>query len=143
MRREGRAGKRSVRSLNWSCPPPLSSTMDIPSYTSSGALTREHYVLVRNVELATSESAADQHIHEEAQAVRNHLGQSGLSSVRTIRNALSTTHLTRRECFRNAAKATLFFFYIAPTRSLPTHQRLWTSRSRSHTRLTLLKREKP
>ena len=58
--------------------------MDIPSYSSSGALTREHYTLVRNVELAPSESDADQYIFVEVQTVRRRLGQSGVSSVREL-----------------------------------------------------------
>lgn len=68
--------RRQLRSL------PLADNMDIPSYSSSGALTREHYTLVRNVELAASESDADQYIFAEVQTIRRRIGQSSVSSVR-------------------------------------------------------------
>jgi hypothetical protein len=61
--------------------------MDIPPYTSSGALTREHYGLVRKVELASAVNIADGYILAEADVLRRRLTASGLglSTVRVFR----------------------------------------------------------
>jgi hypothetical protein len=62
--------------------------MDIPPYTSSGALTREHYGLVRKVELASAVSIADGYILAESDVLRRRLAEAGLSlsTVRIIRS---------------------------------------------------------
>jgi hypothetical protein len=61
--------------------------MDIPPYTSSGALTREHYGLVRKIELASAVNIADGYILAEADVLRRRLTASGLglSTVRIFR----------------------------------------------------------
>jgi hypothetical protein len=58
--------------------------MDIPPYTSSGALTREHYGLVRKVELASAVNIADGYILAESDVLRRRLAEAGLS-LSTVR----------------------------------------------------------
>jgi AP-4 complex subunit epsilon-1 len=54
--------------------------MDIP-FISSGAQSRAHYALVRNVETAMSPQQADQHLLAEVKSIRNRISQPGLSVV--------------------------------------------------------------
>ncbi|EDR09136.1 uncharacterized protein LACBIDRAFT_296456 [Laccaria bicolor S238N-H82] len=51
--------------------------MDVP-FSSSGALSRAHYVIVRKVESATSSQAADQHLAAEIKSIRRQLAHPAL-----------------------------------------------------------------
>ena len=55
--------------------------MQVP-YTSSGALSRAHYALVRKVELAQTAQQADAYLYDELAVVRARLSRPGFSSVR-------------------------------------------------------------
>ena len=46
--------------------------MDVP-FLSSGALSRAHYALVRNVEVASSPPIADQYLLQEVEDIRDRL----------------------------------------------------------------------
>lgn len=50
------------------------TTMDVP-FLSSGAMSRAHYALVRNVEDATSPPMADQYLLEEVENIRSRLSR--------------------------------------------------------------------
>ena len=54
--------------------------MEVP-YSSSGALSRAHYALVRKVELAQTVQQADGYLYEELAVVRARLSRPGFSSV--------------------------------------------------------------
>ena len=53
--------------------------MDVP-FSSSGAMSRAHYALVRKIESATPQ-AADQLLLAEVQSIRHQLGRSTLTLV--------------------------------------------------------------
>jgi hypothetical protein len=72
--------------------------MDVP-FISSGAMSRAHYALVRNVENAASPQAADHILLNELDVIRRNLQQPHLSIVRrTFRKYFncSSSHLRRR-----------------------------------------------
>jgi AP-4 complex subunit epsilon-1 len=54
--------------------------MEVP-YSSSGALSRAHYTLVRKVELAQTPQQADGYLYEELAVVSARLSRPGFSSV--------------------------------------------------------------
>ena len=54
--------------------------MEVP-YSSSGALSRAHYALVRKVELAQTVQQADGYLYEELAVIRARLSRPGFSSV--------------------------------------------------------------
>ncbi|KAH8980845.1 ARM repeat-containing protein [Lactarius hatsudake] len=54
--------------------------MQVP-YSSSGALSRAHYALVRKVELAQTTQQADDYLHEELAVVSARLSRPGFSSA--------------------------------------------------------------
>lgn len=54
--------------------------MEVP-YSSSGALSRAHYALVRKVELAQTAQQADGYLYEELAVVSTRLSRPGFSSV--------------------------------------------------------------
>lgn len=54
--------------------------MQVP-YSSSGALSRAHYALVRKVELAQTAQQADDYLHEELAVVSARLSRPGFSSA--------------------------------------------------------------
>ncbi|EKM80809.1 hypothetical protein AGABI1DRAFT_37340 [Agaricus bisporus var. burnettii JB137-S8] len=60
--------------------------MNVP-FISSGALSRAHYALVRNIEESTSEAAANRSLESEVEAIRLQLAQPGLS-LKKIKEAL-------------------------------------------------------
>lgn len=55
--------------------------MDIGPFISSGALSRSHYALVRNVEGASTSQEADGYLLAEVGKLRDRLSLPGLSSV--------------------------------------------------------------
>jgi AP-4 complex subunit epsilon-1 len=57
--------------------------MNVP-FISSGALSRVHYSLVRNIEESTSEGAANRILESEVKSICLQLAQPGLSPVRVI-----------------------------------------------------------
>jgi hypothetical protein len=68
-------------------------TMNVP-FISSGALSRVHYALVRNIEEATSEAAANRMLESEVKSIRLQLAQPGLSPVRATLLWVSVLWLT-------------------------------------------------
>ncbi len=54
--------------------------MEVP-YSSSGALSRAHYALVRKVELAQTTQQADGYLYEELAVVSARLSRPGFTSV--------------------------------------------------------------
>jgi len=54
------------------------NSMDIP-FTSSGAMSRAHYALVRKVESTTSAQLVDQYLLAEIRSIRHRLAQPALS----------------------------------------------------------------
>lgn len=62
--------------------------MDVP-FSSSGALSRAHYAIVRKVESATSSQAADQHLAAEIKSIRRQLAHPALDLVRNLLLALA------------------------------------------------------
>lgn len=69
--------------------------MNVP-FISSGALSRAHYALVRNIEESTSEAAANRSLESEVEAIRLQLAQPGLSLVRVIVLLVLVSQLTCR-----------------------------------------------
>ncbi len=58
--------------------------MDVP-FISSGASSRRHYTLVRNVETAQSVQQADEYIFAEVRSIRSQFNDPGLSLVGSVR----------------------------------------------------------
>jgi hypothetical protein len=54
--------------------------MDVP-FHSSGAISRAHYAIVRNLETAVSTQTADQHIFLEIKSLKDKLAYPNISTV--------------------------------------------------------------
>ncbi|KIP09086.1 hypothetical protein PHLGIDRAFT_346214 [Phlebiopsis gigantea 11061_1 CR5-6] len=69
--------------------------MDVP-FLSSGAMSRAHYALVRNVEDATSPPMADQYLLEEVENIRSRLSRP--TSARQTKECLITLLYCSMNC---------------------------------------------
>ena len=63
--------------------------MDVP-FRSSGALSRQHYGLVRRVEEEISLQAADKLVVNEVEVVKRQMSEPGLQLVRDLCKFVST-----------------------------------------------------
>ena len=90
--------------------------MDVP-FSSSGAMGRAHYALVRKVESATPQ-AADQILLAEVNSVQNQLMRSTLTLVSGLRLSVSICSLCFVYTHRNNAKNVWSCFSTARWRSI-------------------------